>query len=151
MSTAEPPRPSSGATPEPPRPERGATSAERGPNVSDLEREITTRKTWPQKLLAAANPRLYFGMVKDYPAGIKQFLWLCLGILYPFWLIGVAIAWPVTMILKGVGFVLFQVWWFCTGWFWKRLGGEKPSRERMKQIDEEHAAKLEAIRAERYE
>ncbi len=91
----------------------------------------------PQKLLAAANPKLYFGMVKEYPAGIKQFLWLCLGILYPFWLIGVIIAWPVIMILKGVGWVLFQIWWFCTGWFWKRLGGEKPNAEKRKQIDEE--------------
>ncbi len=74
---------------EPPRPERGQTGAERGPNVSDIEREVLDARSMPQKLLAAANPKLYFGMVKEYPAGTKQFLWLCLGILYPFWLMAV--------------------------------------------------------------
>ena len=31
------------------------------------------------------------------------------------------------MIAKVLGKILFTIWWFCTGWFWKRLGGEKPS------------------------
>ena len=112
---------------EPPPPQRGLTGAERGPNLTDLDHEVADARSMPQKLLAAANPKNYFGMVKEYPAGIKQFLWLCLGILYPFWLLGVLIAWPVLIVLKAVGWVLFQIWWFCTGWFWKRLGGEKPS------------------------
>jgi len=112
---------------EPPPPQRGLTAAERGPAHTGLEREVADARSMPQKLLAAASPRLYFGMVKEYPAGIKQFLWLCLGILYPFWLIGVVIAWPVMMIAKVLGKILFTIWWFCTGWFWKRLGGEKPS------------------------
>ena len=90
-------------------------------------------------------------MVKDYPAGIKQFLWLCLGILYPFWLVAVIIAWPVIMILKAVGWVLFQIWWFCTGWFWKRLGGEKPDKARRDEIDDEHRAKLDALESKQYE
>lgn len=112
---------------EPPPPQQGATSRERGPNISDLEREVSDSRSWPQKLLAAASPKLYFGMVKEYPAGIKQFLWLCLGILYPFWLMAVIVAWPVMMIAKIIGRILFAIWWFCTGWFWKRLGGEKPA------------------------
>ena len=112
---------------EPPRPERGSTGAERGPNLTDLEREVTDDRPWSQKLLAAASPRLYFGVAKEYPAGVKQFLWLCLGILYPFWLVAVVVAWPVMMVLKLTGNVLFAIWWFCTGWFWKRLGGEKPA------------------------
>jgi hypothetical protein len=136
---------------EPPPPQQGATSRERGPSTSDLEREVTATQSMPQKLLAAASPKLYFGMVKHYPAGIKQFLWLCLGILYPFWLLAVVIAWPVMIVLKLLGKVLFAIWWFCTGWFWKRLGGEKPSKERRAQIDQEHAAKVEASRAEQYE
>jgi hypothetical protein len=136
---------------EPPRPERGQTGAERGPNISDLEREVATSRSWPQKLLAAASPKLYFGVVKEYPVGIKQFLWLNLGILYPFWLIAVLCAWPVIMIANLVGKILFAIWWFCTGWFWKRLGGEKPSKERLAQIDQEHAAKVEALRAKQYE
>jgi hypothetical protein len=137
---------------EPPRPQQGATSRERGPNISDLERDATdSERSVPQRLLAAAHPKLYFGMVKEYPAGIKQFLWLCLGILYPFWLIAVIVAWPVIIILKVVGRIMFEIWWFCTGWFWKRLGGEKPSKERRAQIDQDRAAKLEASRAEQYE
>jgi hypothetical protein len=136
---------------EPPRPERGQTGAERGPNVSDLEREVADARSVPQKLLAGASPRLYFGVVEDYPAGIKQFLWLCLGILYPFWLIAVLLAWPVIMIAKVGGRVLFEIWWFCTGWFWKRLGGEKPDAAKRKQIDADRQAKIEQIRAERYE
>jgi hypothetical protein len=162
MAIDEPPRPPSGATPEPARPqsgttrepaqpERGATSAERGPNVSDMERELTSDKSRSQKLLAAASPKLYFGMVKEYPAGIKQFLWLCLGILYIPWLIAVIIAWPVMMILKALGWVLFQIWWFCTGWFWKRLGGEKPDAARRQEIDAERQAKMEDIRTKSYE
>ncbi|MCW2751219.1 MAG: hypothetical protein JWR83_2329 [Aeromicrobium sp.] len=149
MAIPEPPRPRSGA--EPARPEPGLSGAERGPHASDLEREIASDKSLPKKILAAANPKLFFGIVKDYPAGIKQFLWLCLGILYIPWLIAVVIAWPVIVIAKGLGVVLFAIWWFCTGWFWKRLGGEKPSREKRKQMDADRKAKLEAIRAERYE
>ncbi|VXC44322.1 conserved hypothetical protein [Aeromicrobium sp. 9AM] len=136
---------------EPPRPERGQTGAERGPNLTSIEREVTDARTMPQKLLAAANPKNYFGMVKHYPAGTKQFLWLCLGILYPFWLLGVLVAWPVIIVLKAVGWVLFQIWWFCTGWFWKRLGGEKPSKERRAEIDQERAAKLADSNAQQYE
>jgi hypothetical protein len=112
---------------------------------------VLDARSMPQKLLAAASPKLYFGMVKEYPAGIKQFLWLCLGILYPFWLLAVVIAWPVMIVLKVIGRILFEIWWFCTGWFWKRLGGEKPSKERRAQIDQERAAKIEASRAEQYE
>ena len=136
---------------EPPPPQRGATGAERDRYATDLERQVVEAKTWPEKLLAAASPKLYFGMVKDYPAGIKQFLWLCLGILYPFWLVVVAIAWPVIMILRIIGRVLFEIWWFCTGWFWRRLGGEKPGKERRAQIDAERQAKIEGIRTERYQ
>ena len=136
---------------EPPRPERGQTGAERGPNLTDLEHEVADARSMPQKLLAAANPKNYFGMVKEYPPGIKQFLWLCLGILYPFWLLAVIVAWPVLIVLKAVGRILFEIWWFCTGWFWKRLGGEKPTAERSAEIDAERAAKIEGMRAEQYE
>ena len=139
------------STPEPPRPERGASASERGPNMTDLERELQTDKSMPQKLLSAANPKLYFGMVSDYPAGIKQFLWLCLGILYPFWLVAVIVAWPVMMILKAVGWVLFQIWWLLTGWFWKRLGGEKPDKARRDEIDAEHRAKVVEQQTKQYE
>jgi hypothetical protein len=136
---------------EPPPPQQGATSRERGPNISDLEREVAESRSLPQKLLAAASPKLYFGVAKEYPAGIKQFLWLCLGILYPFWLIAVVIAWPVIMIAQVVGKILFAIWWLCTGWFWKRLGGERPTAETMAEIDADRAAKIEATRAEQYE
>ena len=150
MAIPEPPRPRSGA--EPAAPQQGLSGAERGPHASDLEREIASDKSLPKKILSAANPKLFFGMVKDYPAGIKQFLWLCLGILYIPWLIAMLFAWPVIMILKGLGFVLFEIWWFFTGWFWKKLGAEgKPSREKRKQIDADRKAKIEGIRAERYE
>jgi hypothetical protein len=151
MAIPEPPRPQSGRA-EPPPPQQGQTGAERGPHASDLEREIASDKSLPKKILSAANPKLFFGMVKDYPPGIKQFLWLCLAILYIPWLIAMLFAWPVIMILKGVGFVLFEIWWFFTGWFWKKLGAEgKPSREKRKQIDADRKAKIEGIRAERYE
>lgn len=112
---------------------------------------MTRATSWPQKLRAAASPRLYFGMVTDYPVGIKQFLWLCLGILYPFWLIGVAIAWPVVVVGRLVGVVLFELWWFLTGWFWRRLGGEKPTRDTWKQMDADRQARIDDIRSERYE
>ncbi|MEO6605308.1 MAG: hypothetical protein ABIN55_06815 [Aeromicrobium sp.] len=139
------------STPEPPRPERGASASERGPNMTDLESELRTDKSLTKKLLAAASPKIFFGVARDYPAGIKQFLWLCLGILYPFWLVAILFAWPVIMILKAVGWVLFQIWWFCTGWFWKRLGGEKPDKARRAEIDAEHRAKLDAQETQRYE
>jgi len=151
MAIPEPPRPRSGASSEPPPPQQGLSGAERGPHASELEAEIASDKSLPQKILAAANPRLFFGVVKAYPPGIKQFLWLCLGILYIPWLIAMLFAWPVIMILRGVGFVLFEVWWFCTGWFWRKLGGEKPDRAKRRQIDLDRQAKLEDIRAERYE
>jgi hypothetical protein len=150
MAIPEPPRPRTGA--EPPPPQQGQSGAERGPHQSDLESELASDKSLPKKIVSAGGPKLFFGTVKDYPAGIKQFLWLCLAILYIPWLIALVFAWPIIMILKGVGFVLFEVWWFCTGWFWKKLGAEgKPSREKRKQIDAERQAKIEAIRAERYE
>lgn len=151
MAISEPPRPQSGRA-EPPPPQQGQTGAERGPHASDLEREIASDKSLPKKILSAANPKLFFGLVKDYPPGIKQFLWLCLAILYIPWLIAMLFAWPVIMILKGAGFVLFEIWWFFTGWFWKKLGAEgKPSREKRRQIDADRKAKIEGIRAERYE
>jgi hypothetical protein len=150
MAISEPPRPRTGA--EPPPPQQGPSGAERGPHQSELESELASDKSLPKKILLAGSPKFFFGIVSDYPAGIKQFLWLCLAILYIPWLIGLVFAWPIIMILKGAGFVLFNVWWFCTGWFWKKLGAEgKPSREKRQQMDAERQAKIEAIRAERYQ
>lgn len=42
-----------------------------------------------QRMLAAMNPRFVLSLADGYPIGVKQFLQLCLILIYPAWLFGV--------------------------------------------------------------
>ncbi|MEV4420602.1 hypothetical protein AB0L40_11605 [Patulibacter sp. NPDC049589] len=91
------------STAEPPRPQRGTTAEERGSDANEHERALGAATTWPQRLRAAAHPKLLLGQADGYPPGIKQFLWFCLLILYPGWLVLVLLAWPAYLVASVVG------------------------------------------------
>jgi hypothetical protein len=80
---------------EPPRPERGRSAEERGREVSE----------------AQANPKFLLSQANGYPTGIKQFLQLCLIIVYPAWLLLVLIAWPLWLVGKLFEGILWVLFW----------------------------------------
>jgi hypothetical protein len=92
---------------EPPQPERGRTADEREPDVSAAEQQLADARSWPQQLVAAANPKLVLSQADGYPPGIKQFLQFCLILVYPAWLFCVLIAWPVWLVFKVLEWILW--------------------------------------------
>ena len=96
---------------EPPRPQRGATANERGRDVSEEQQALEESTTWAGRLAAAANPKFLLSQAQSYPPGIKQFLQLCLVLIYPAWLFLVLIAWPVWLVAKALECVLWLLFW----------------------------------------
>ena len=96
---------------EPPRPERGTTAAERGPDVSEAQQKVADARTWPQRLAAAANPKMLLSQAEGYPVGIKQFLQFCLILIYPAWLFLVLLFWPVWLVGKLFEGILWVLFW----------------------------------------
>lgn len=103
------------ATVEPPRPQRGTTAQERGPESDDLDQAFADARTWTQKLRAGASPRLVLAQADGYPVGVKQFLQLCLVLIYPAWLFGVLcmvlLAWPAQLLSKAGEALLMLLFW----------------------------------------
>ena len=109
----EPPPPPRGLTAqeraaEPPQPQRGLTAEERGPDKSGPELELEAATTLRRKVWILVKPSFLASQVSGYPVGIKQFLWLCLVIIYPAWLFMVLVGYPVVWV---IGKVLYGIFW----------------------------------------
>ena len=110
MTAVPPPNPN-----EPPPPQRGLTREERGRDVSEAQAEMEAETSTGKKMLRAMDPRFLLSQAEGYPVGIKQFLQLCLILIYPAWLFAVLVMFalyyvvllPLKYILLGVFWVLF--------------------------------------------
>ena len=96
---------------EPAPPQRGTSAAERVPDVSAAQQEVTDQPTWARRLAAAANPKVLLSQAEGYPVGIKQFLQFCLVLVYPAWLFLLLIAWPVWAVFKVLEGILWVLFW----------------------------------------
>lgn len=94
-------------TQEPPRPRRGALVEDHGSAAGAPAQDADVPTTFPRLLIAAADPRLVLAQADGYPPGVKQFLQLCLILVYPAWLFLVLLAWPVYALTR----VLWSIWW----------------------------------------
>lgn len=102
MTSAQPSFPD-----EPPPPVRGLTREERGRDVSEAQAELEAETSAGKRMIKAMNPRFLLSMADGYPVVLKQFLWFCLILIYPAWLLGVLAAAAVYYTVYGVLWVLF--------------------------------------------
>lgn len=123
MTAVQPPDPD-----EPPRPQRGLTREERGRDVSQAQAEAEAETSVPKKLLKWMSPRLVLSQADGYPVVIKQFLQLCLILIYPAWVFSALfmLAFYYVILLPGY-YLLLGVFWVL---FW-------PLRMRLKKKDPE--------------
>jgi hypothetical protein len=98
---------------EPPAPVRGATREERGRDISDPQALVEGQPSAWRRLLASMHPRFVWSMADGYPSGLRQFLQLCLVLIYPAWLAGVAFA---AIVYGGVYSVLWVMFWPVRAW-----------------------------------
>lgn len=104
---------------EPPPPARGLTAEERGSDATAPEQDLAEAEGWPRRLAAAADPRFLLSQADGYPAGVKQFLWFCLVLVYPAWLLLVLLAWPVWVVGKALEALLMVLFWPLRRWMKK--------------------------------
>jgi hypothetical protein len=122
---SEPPPPPSGRNAadrasEPAKPQRGLTTDEMDSDASGPERDLAAATSLPQKLWILLKPSFLLSQASGYPAGIKQFLWFCLILIYPAWFFMVLVVYPIVWV---VGKVLFGIFWVL---FWpvRRIWGD---------------------------
>ena len=128
---------------EPPRPQRGATAEERGRDVSIEQQELEDAGTRAERLGAAASPKFLLSQAEGYPPGIKQFLQVCLILIYPAWLVVVLIAWPLWVVGKAGEWVLYALFWPI------RARHKKNNPEEYAAFEAEQRAKKDAAKAAR--
>jgi hypothetical protein len=125
ISASEPSQPQRGRTAderigEPAKPQRGLTSDEMPSDASGPERDLAEATGLPKKIWILLKPSFLLSQASGYPAGIKQFLWFCLILVYPAWFFMVLVVYPIVWV---VGKVLFGIFWVL---FWpvRRIWGD---------------------------
>lgn len=97
-------------TQEPPKPQRGMTAAERGPDVPAAQAELDAEQLhWRTRAWRSMGPRVYFGQADGYPGPIKWFLWFCLLLIWPAWIVTVLLGVAIGSILVPLGNQLLWV------------------------------------------
>jgi hypothetical protein len=97
---------------EPPPPQRGLTREERGRDVSEAQAEVEAETSVPKKMLKAMSLPLVLSQAEGYPVVIKQFLQLCLVLVYPAWVFAVLCGLAVYYVVLLPGYyVLLAVFW----------------------------------------
>lgn len=98
---------------EPAEPARGLTREERGRDVSAAQAAAEAQPSAFRRMLASMHPRFVWSMADGYPPVLKQFIQFCLVLVYPAWVVGVA----VSAAMYGVGYsVLWVVFWPVRAW-----------------------------------
>ncbi len=92
---------------EPPAPARGQTREERGRDISVAQADAEAKTSTWGRMIAAMSPRYVWSMAEGYPPVLKQFIQFCLVLIYPAWLVGMAVAAMFYGVVYGVFWVVF--------------------------------------------